>query len=126
MRWDHYIDWFDGIDLVHDNPISDRLKETIKYDQLYYNPGRCNDKKLRVDILLSSLKFQPNRVIFNPPCTIVLWNDGSKTIARCGENDIFDPEKGLAIALAKRFIKVTKMMDLMDHAEYQKPKGEKK
>lgn len=95
------------------------------YDS-YYIPGRCNGKKLRTDIMLSMLALQPNRVIFNPPCTIVLWNDDTKTIARCGENDIFDPEKGLAIALAKRFIKVTKMMDLMDHAEYQKPKGEKK
>lgn len=41
-------------------------------------------------------------VIFNPPATIVFWRDGTKTVVKCGENDIFDPEKGLAMAIAKR------------------------
>lgn len=42
------------------------------------------------------------QVIFNPPATIVIWRDGSKTVVKCGENDIFDPEKGLAMAISKR------------------------
>lgn len=42
------------------------------------------------------------RVIFNPPATIVFWRDGSKTVVKCGKNDIFDPEKGLAMAISKR------------------------
>lgn len=42
------------------------------------------------------------RVIFNPPATIVIWKDGSKTVVKCGKNDIFDPEKGLAMAISKR------------------------
>lgn len=42
------------------------------------------------------------KVIFNDPATIVLWRDGSKTIVKCGENDIFDPEKGLAMAIVKK------------------------
>lgn len=42
------------------------------------------------------------QVIFNPPATIVFWKDGSKTVVKCGENDIFDPEKGLAMAISKR------------------------
>lgn len=42
------------------------------------------------------------KVIFNPPATIVFWRDGSKTVVKCGENDIFDPEKGLAMAISKR------------------------
>lgn len=41
-------------------------------------------------------------VIFAPPDTIVYWSDGSKTVVKCSENDIFDPEKGLAMAIAKR------------------------
>lgn len=41
-------------------------------------------------------------VIFAPPATIVYWSDGSKTVVKCSENDIFDPEKGLAMAVAKR------------------------
>ena len=42
------------------------------------------------------------RVIFNPPATIVYWSDGSKTVVKCSEKDVFDPEKGLAMAVAKR------------------------
>lgn len=42
-------------------------------------------------------------VIFNPPATIVLWNDGTKTVVKAGERDIYDPEKGLAMAIAKKF-----------------------
>lgn len=42
------------------------------------------------------------QVIFNPPATIVLWADGTKTVVKCSQNDIFDPEKGLAMAIAKK------------------------
>lgn len=41
-------------------------------------------------------------VIFNPPATVVYWTDGTKTVVKCTENDTFDPEKGLAMAIAKR------------------------
>ncbi|MEE0422261.1 MAG: hypothetical protein UDO44_02405 [Prevotella sp.] len=41
-------------------------------------------------------------VIFAPPATIVYWSDGSKTVVKCSEKDVFDPEKGLAMAIAKR------------------------
>lgn len=42
------------------------------------------------------------KVIFNNPATIVLWKDGTKTVVKCGEEDHFDPEKGLAMAIAKK------------------------
>ena len=42
-----------------------------------------------------------NSVIFNDPATIVIWNDGSKTIVKAS-NEPFDPEKGLAMAIAKK------------------------
>ena len=41
-------------------------------------------------------------VVFNDPATIVMWEDGTKTIVKCGENDEYDPEKGLAMAVAKK------------------------
>lgn len=58
-----------------------------------YNPTRkdsINDGKLQI-----------KDVIFNPPATIVLWSDGSKTVVKA-ENEVYDPEKGLAMAIAKR------------------------
>ena len=41
-------------------------------------------------------------VYFNDPATVVIWNDGTKTIVRCSENDFYDPEKGLAMAIVKK------------------------
>jgi hypothetical protein len=42
------------------------------------------------------------KVIFNAPATVVLWSDGTKTVVKCGPNDIFDKEKGLAMAIVKK------------------------
>ena len=42
------------------------------------------------------------KVIFNYPATIVLWSDGSKTVVKCQDGDIYDPEKGLAMAILKK------------------------
>ena len=41
-------------------------------------------------------------VIFQEPATIVYWVDGSKTVVICQEGDIYDEEKGLAMAIAKK------------------------
>ena len=41
------------------------------------------------------------KVIFNDPATIVIWRDGTKTVVKA-ENELFDPEKGLAMAISKK------------------------
>ena len=41
-------------------------------------------------------------VIFNPPATIVFWDDGTKTVVKAQNNEHFDPEKGLSMAIAKK------------------------
>lgn len=46
---------------------------------------------------------QIKKVIFNCPATIVYWVDGTKTIVKC-DGEEFDPEKGLAMAIAKKFL----------------------
>jgi hypothetical protein len=42
------------------------------------------------------------KVIYNYPATIVLWDDGTKTIVKARNGDPFDHEKGLAMAIAKK------------------------
>lgn len=45
------------------------------------------------------------KVIFNDPATIVYWSDGTKTVVKKQKPDSkkkFDPEKGLAMAIAKK------------------------
>lgn len=44
------------------------------------------------------------KVIFNGPATIVFWDDGEKTIVKCMDKDIYDPEKGLAMAICKKVL----------------------
>ena len=42
------------------------------------------------------------KVIYNDPATIAFWSDGTKTIVKAQPGDIFDPEKGLAMVIAKK------------------------
>lgn len=42
------------------------------------------------------------KVIFNPPATIVLWTDNTKTVVKAQNDEPFDPEKGLAMAIVKK------------------------
>ena len=41
-------------------------------------------------------------VIFNNPATIVKWSDGSKTVVKCQQGDIYNPELGLAMCVVKK------------------------
>lgn len=64
-------------------------------------------------------------VIFNDPATIVFWSDGTKTVVKCGENDIYDPEKGLAMAVAKKYLGTNKShSNYMDEFKKWLPKDE--
>lgn len=71
-------------------------KSSINYDKLY---------------IKGSLFVQNNpeikNVIFSGPCTIVQWSDGDKTVVKC-ENEEFDKEKGLAMAICKKFLGTNK------------------
>lgn len=50
----------------------------------------------------SSIK--PTKVIFNGPATIVLWDDGTKTVVKCTERETFDYEKGVALCYMKKLL----------------------
>lgn len=74
-----------------------RTKTLIKKEEL--------EKLLKTSMTFSTkpaTSFSIKDVIFNDPAVIVLWNDGTKTVVKCSENDIFDPEKGMAMAIAKK------------------------
>lgn len=43
------------------------------------------------------------QVIFNDPATVVIWSDDVKTVVKCQDGDTFDKEKGLTMAICKRF-----------------------
>lgn len=47
-------------------------------------------------------KLEIKNVIFNDPATIVYWADGTKTVVKTQGDELFDPEKGLAMAICKK------------------------
>lgn len=81
-----------------------RKREESVFDSMrYMHWANCvmeeaTKKKGETNMTAASIK----NVIFAPPATIVYWSDGSKTVVKCSEKDVFDPEKGLAMAIAKR------------------------
>ena len=42
------------------------------------------------------------KVIFNEPATIIIWDDGTKTVVKAQKGEVFDKEKGLAMAICKK------------------------
>lgn len=43
-----------------------------------------------------------DKVIFNEPATIILWDDGSKTVVKCTDGEEYDPATGFAMAYVKK------------------------
>ena len=61
----------------------------------------CVRRNLSYGLPHYNLLTEITNVIFNDPATIVFWSDGTKTVVKA-ENEPFDPEKGLAMAIAKK------------------------
>ena len=55
----------------------------------------------KIDSTTKIKGFRIDKVIFNNPATIVFWKDGTKTVVK-SQNEDFDPEKGLAMAISKK------------------------
>lgn len=41
-------------------------------------------------------------IIINQPATIVKWDDGTKTVVKCQNGDVYDAEKGIALCFMKK------------------------
>lgn len=48
-----------------------------------------------------TLSMTIKEVIFSPPATIIIWDDNTKTIVKAQEDEPYDPEKGMAMCIAK-------------------------
>lgn len=43
-----------------------------------------------------------DKVIYNPPATIILWNDGTKTMSKCDKEDAYDKATGFMLCVLKK------------------------
>jgi len=59
------------------------------------------------------------KIIFSGPCTIIIWADGTKTIAKASGGDVFDPEKGVAICFMKKALGHTEANKVLRKANKQ-------
>lgn len=48
------------------------------------------------------VKYKAKQVIFNPPATVVLWTDGTKTVVKCDPEDTFNETTGVALCYMKK------------------------
>ena len=71
------------------------LAEDFNFGELHIAPVEV------VKTVPCTLIPMPTQVIFNPPATIVYWEDGDKTVVRC-DNDVFSEEFGYAMACMRK------------------------
>ena len=62
----------------------------------------CDEDIEQTKNLYYGLSLTIKNVIFNPPATIVFWMDGTKTVVKDQGEVFYDPEKGMAMAVAKK------------------------
>ena len=78
--------------------IKTRLNSTV--DNRMYEHLKNENEMLKN--IYYGLSLTIKDVIFNPPATIVLWMDGTKTVVKDQGEVFYDPEKGMAMAVAKK------------------------
>lgn len=103
LKYREYQDQND--DAVYNIDESSIYPNMIKsYDlSAFYRTGLFKNMERRINEMKNNHRVpQIKDVIYNDPATIVLWMDGTKTVVKCGDYDIYDPEKGLAMAIAKK------------------------
>lgn len=60
--------------------------------KLKWDHGRLDDK----------YSYEPKRIIFNGPATIVFWKDGTKTVVKCADMEQYNRYNAFCAALAKK------------------------
>lgn len=83
-----------------DNTIDVHISATMTPNS--YNHSMIHDITICEDSAIMTPNYGIKKVIFNDPATIVYWTDGTKTVVKCCEDDIFNKETGLAMAFMKK------------------------
>lgn len=103
MRKD-YLNWNMCNDLTTAMPVDEKAIARAVHEGMAVDYGRQSTERAKKNdiVLFGMCRVSIRKVIFNDPATIVLWSDGSKTVVKCGPEDSYDMEKGLAMAIVKK------------------------
>lgn len=103
MRKD-YLNWNTCNDLTKAMLVDEKAIAWAVHEGMAVDYGRQSTERAKKNdiVLFGMCRVSIRKVIFNDPATIVLWSDGSKTVVKCGPEDSYDMEKGLAMAIVKK------------------------
>ena len=76
-------------DMIRRRRVANKLSRAAAYG--LFSPA-MKEKTLSMTI---------KKVIFNPPATIIIWDDNTKNVVKAQEDEPYDPEKGMAMCIAK-------------------------
>lgn len=85
---------------------NDGEKIPLRVESIDFDPN-CVGPEIH-GYLLEHIRVKENespikKVIFNNPATVVIWEDGTKTVVKCQKGDTYSEELGLAMCIAKKF-----------------------
>ena len=84
------------------------------------------DGNITIKTIVVPVPYQPRRIFFDPPATVVFWEDDTKTVVRCTEDDEFNPYYGFVCALGKKMFGTNnEIARMIKNAEWKYDKSSK-
>lgn len=84
------------------------------------------DGNITIKTIVVPVPYQPRRIFFDPPATVVFWEDDTKTVVRCMEDDEFNPYYGFVCALGKKMFGTNnEIARMIKNAEWKYDKNSK-
>ena len=80
-----------------------RIGADVTYSEHQLLKSKIKEHGGHIYISDSVGEYRIKDVIFHPPATIVLWEDGTKTVVKL-HDEPYDAEKGLAMAVMKKVL----------------------
>lgn len=75
---------------------TDVNKSINNFNKFNTNKSNAKSSEMRITDLI-------RKTVFRNPYTIIFWKNGTITKIKCNEADVYDPEKGLAMAIIKYY-----------------------
>ena len=118
-RCEHYTDSVNRTFIFGNHHIDGMLVENdptirsniMRVDFTWTEEDAVNTKTIKKP----SMPVKPKQVIWHNPATIVYWEDGTKTVVKRQKGDRWDPEKGYAMAIVKKFMGLKTFYEALDN-----------
>lgn len=82
-----------------DRSISDSMKRALERVYRY----SISPDHIKSGVRTERTSYQvPEKVIYNDPATVVIWPDGTKTVVKAHDGDLYDMRFGLLMALLRK------------------------